>query len=164
MNTEKFEILNSIYKPLYEKTKLIQVELKKNNYKFEWGYFGQHYIRHNENWLLEYFPIPVIDIDGICELGIDLEHIFIEYKILKETAIEYDFNKLSKYKFEVYGVENYLNDFYNEKMNLNDIKSLILESEEREIGISIFLDVETSVEDILEIVKKIEIRHIKIVH
>jgi len=157
MNIEKFETLNSIYKPLHERAKSIINELKKNNYKFGWGYFGQHYIKHNNNWLVEYFPIPVIDVNGICEIGIDLEHIFIEYKMLKQTALKYDFNKLTKYKFEVYGVENYLNDFYNAEMDLNDIKSRISESEEKEVGISIFLDTETCFDDILVAIKDIEL-------
>jgi hypothetical protein len=157
MSIEKLETLNSIYKPLQERVKSIVNKLKSNNYNCEWGYFGQHYIKHNNNWLVEYFPIPVIDVIGICEIGIDLEHIFIEYKILKQTALKYDFNKLIKCNFEVYGVENYLNDFYNAKMDLNDINSRILESEEKEVGISIFLDSEASLEDILNAVKNIEL-------
>lgn len=157
MNIERFETLNSIYKPLHERAKSIIDELKKNNYKFEWGYFGQHYIKHNDNWLVEYFPIPVIDVNGICDIGIDLEHIFIEYKMLKQKALNYDFNKLTKYKFEVYGVENYLNDFYNAEMDLNNIKNRILESEEKEVGISIFLDTEACFDDILGAIKDIEL-------
>lgn len=156
MNIEKFELLNTIYKPLQERVKSIVYKLKSNNYRCEWGYYGQHYIRHNNNWLEEYFPIPVINVVGVCEIGIDLEHIFIEYKMLKQTALNYDFNRLIKYKFEVYGVENYLNDFYNTEMDLNGINSKILESEEKEVGISIFLDKEVSLEDILNAVKDIE--------
>lgn len=156
MNIEKFGLLNSIYKPLQEGVKSIVNKLKSNNYECEWGYFGQHYVRSNDEWLLEHFPIPVIDVNSICEIGIDLEHIFIEYKILRQTALNYDFNKLTKYKFEVYGVENYLNDFYNANMSLCDIRSRISESEEKEIGISIFLDIDTCLEDIFAIVKNIE--------
>jgi len=157
MNIEKIEELNSIYKPLYERTKSILDELKKNGYKCKWGYFGQHYIKHNNNWIVEYFPIPVIDVNGICDIGIDLDHIFIEYKMLKQTALECDFNKLTKYKFEIYGVENYLNDFYNAEMDLNNINSRILESEEKELGISIFLDIETCFDDILGAIMDIEL-------
>lgn len=156
MNIDKFELLNSIYKPLQERVKSIVNKLKSNNYKCEWSYFGQHYIKHNDDWCLEYFPIPVINVIGICEIGIGLEHIFIEYKMLKQTALNYDFNKLNKYKFEVYGVENYLNDFYNAEMDLNNIDSRILESKEKEVGISIFLEKEASLEDILIVVKDIE--------
>lgn len=155
MNIEKFETLNSIYKHLYEHTKSIVNELNKHNYICEWGYFGQHYIKHNKNWLLEYFPIPVIDVNGICDIGIDLEHIFIEYKLLKQTALKYDFNKLTKYKFEVYGSEDYLNDFYNAEMDLNSVKSRIMDSEENDIGISIFLDINANVKEIIDVIKDI---------
>lgn len=155
MNIEKFESLNSIYKSLYDHTKSIVNELKNNNYKCEWGYFGQHYIRYNDNWLLEHFPIPVIDVNGICDIGIDLEHIFIEYKILKQTALKYNFNKLTKYNFEVYGVKNYLNDFYNAEMDLNSIKKRIIDSEENDIGISIFLDKNFKSNEIIEVIKDI---------
>ncbi len=157
MNIEKIEELNSIYKPIYERTKSILAELKKNGYKCEWGYFGKHYIKHNNNWFVEYFPIPVIDVNSICEIGIDLEHIFIEYKMLKQTALKCDFNKFTKYKFEVYGVENYLSDFYNAEMDLNNINGRILESEEKEVGISIFLDIETCFDDILMAIRDIEL-------
>lgn len=154
--SSEFEILNNIYKPLYDYVKTTVDSLKSCGYKSEWGYYGHHYIRKNNDWALEYFPIPVIRVNGICDIGIDLNHIFIEYNLTKKAAIKYDFEKLKKYKFEIYGVEEYLDDFYNENMDFEGIKSRIDKSEETTIGISIFLNEKTCFEQILEVVKLIE--------
>ncbi len=152
----EFETLNNIYKPLYDYVKTTVDRLKSCGYKCEWGYYNYHYIRRNNDWALEYFPIPVIEVNGMCDIGIDLNHIFIEYKLIKKAALKYDFKKLKKYKFEIYGVEEYLDDFYNENMDFEGIKGRIDKSEETTIGISIFLNEKTPFEQILEVVKLIE--------
>ena len=145
------EILNNIYEPLNEcKTKIINY-LNLNRYSYKWGYYSGHYVKSNNKWLLEHFPIPVITVEDICDIRVDLAHIFIEGKLKRECALKFDFSLLKEYRFEVYGVQDYLNDFYNAGLSIEGIKDRILSSNEAEIGVSLFISHEGAIENILSI-------------
>lgn len=101
--------------------------------------------------MLEHFPIPVITVEDICDIGVDLAHIFIEGKLKRECALKFDFSLLKEYRFEVYGVQDYLNDFYNASLSIEGIKDRILSSNEAEIGVSLFISHEGAIENILSI-------------
>lgn len=148
MNTSQIELLNGIYKPLREYATQIIKYLKINDYRYKWGYYSGHYIRNNQEWILEEFPIPVITIEAVCEIGIDLSHIFMEGKLTREQAIKFDFSVLKDYKFEVYGIKDYLNDFYNENTELEGINDRIFSSSEDEIGVSLFVSHQEPIETI----------------
>ena len=150
------ESLNSIYKPLNDyKSKLIH-QLRLNGKHCEWGYYSGHFIRGGNDWLEEYYPIPVVSIAGIGDIGLDLEHIFIEGKMKREEALTFDFKMLEGYKFEVYGILNYLEDFYRKEMGVEAINKRILETEEKEIGISFFITYEEPIEVVLQVVNLLE--------
>lgn len=147
----QIEMLNSIYKPLNDcKTKIINC-LNLNGYGYKWGYYSGHYVKNNNEWLLEQFPIPVISVEEICDIGIDVIHIFIEGKLKRECALKFDFTLLKEYRFDVYGVEDYLNDFYNTGLSIEGIKEKILRSNEDEIGVSVFISHEEPIENILSV-------------
>lgn len=156
MDFNIFQELNSIYEPLHKSAISICNELKRMNYSVEWGYYGFHSVKYNNEYVTEAFPIPVITVKNICEIGINLDHIFIEGKLKIEDAINFNFTLLQDYTFEVYGIEDYLNDFYNENLDMAGIPSRIMESDEKEIGIQIFLRSDTAFSDIGEIVRKYE--------
>lgn len=147
----QLEVLNNIYKPLNEyKAKIINY-LNLNGYSYKWGYYNGHYVKNNNEWLLEEYPIPVITVEEICDIGIDVSHVFIEGKLKRECASQFDFTLLKEYEFEVYGVQNYLNDFYNIALSVEGIKDRILSSNEDEIGVSLFISHEESIENILSV-------------
>ena len=47
-------------------------------------------------------PIPVLSIVNICDIGIDVEHIFIEGKLSKADAKKFDFSLFDCYDFDIY--------------------------------------------------------------
>ena len=149
------ETLNRIYKPLYNHTKELITLLKTYHYEYKWGYYGQHYFRQEGEWQLEYYPIPVITIKNICDIGFDLTHTFIECKLSREAALELDYGVFKQYKFEVYGVGDYLNDFYNDKLLIDKVHDRIRGSKEQEIGISIMLNYLEDNQHLLEVVAKL---------
>lgn len=133
---EDIEVLNSIYRPICQKCKDIQDNLKDNGYESKKGFYNNHSVKDKSgNWIIEYFPIPVITVEQLCDICIDMKSIAIETKMKREKAIEFDFTRLLKYKFEVYGIEEYLNDFYNDTLTIEDIGKRIEMSREKEIGI-----------------------------
>ncbi|MGL4738210.1 MAG: DUF3201 domain-containing protein [Cellulosilyticaceae bacterium] len=145
----QLEVLNTVYKSLNTyKTDLINA-LNARGYSYKWGYYSGHYMRCDEKWMLEQFPIPVITVKGLCDIGMDLSHIFIESRLQREQALQFDFTILQKYKFEVYGTADYLNDFYNEDQDLGGIRERILDSMEQEIGISLLISYEECIDHIV---------------
>lgn len=94
----------------------------------------------NNEWVTEQYPIPVITVNQLGDIGIDLEHYFLELVLTRSQALNFDFNALSSYQFEVYGMEVYLNDFYNENIPLESIRTNILKSKELQIGVSIYFN------------------------
>ena len=65
-----------------------------------------------------------------------MNHIFYEIIISKEHALKIDFIQFDGVCFEVYGALDYLNDFYNNTMQISLIHERIHRSDEAEIGIS----------------------------
>ena len=151
-----FQILNDIYKPIYEYLQSLLKALKKSDYDYEWRFYNNHSIKKDNQWHLEYYPIPVVTVKDICDIGIDISHIFIEGKMKKEKAIGFDWKLISDYKFQVYGVEDYLNDFYNSSLKIDDITERIIQSNESEIGIEFYFRYLEEINIILELIKKLE--------
>ena len=134
MNNTAF--LNSIYQPLEEKQNKI-IRILKNIDNVKYGWYNGHYNKNNENkWIRNSFPIPEVNIMGLCDIEISFEKITVTTKLKRNVALEYDYNKLTNYEFEAYGVENYLSDFYSKNMSIQDLKGSIEHSSENEIGFS----------------------------
>ncbi len=100
--------LNELYKKLDDKAQEISQLLHCG-----FGYYNGHYHKNTAgNYEIDYFPIPVISVKGLCDIEIELSQISLTAKLSRETALSYDFEKLKSYNFEAYGVDNYLDDFY----------------------------------------------------
>lgn len=150
------EFLNDVYRQLDERSVRLSNLLSKLGYSVERGYFNQHTVTVDEEMLLEHYPIPVITIKDVCEIGLDIMQVSIEGRFYREEALNLDFSKLKKYKFECYGIENYLENFYEPGMALEDIAGSIELSEENEIGVNIILDGEPLTKEIIECIQLIE--------
>lgn len=159
MPIKDIELLNNIYKPLCEKSSYIEASLKANGYKIKKGFFNNHSIRDKtDNWITEYFPIPVLTVDQLCDICIDITSICIEAKLKREVALEFDFNEFLEFKFEVYGVLCYLTDFYNDTLPINTIHKSIEISDEKEIGLEFKIN-KNCTADILKIINILKKLH-----
>lgn len=145
--------LNHVYRPLENKLLELQSALANLPYKLRSGWFNGHYYRNCEGiWTRNAFPLPEVDVVNLCDIEIHFDHICITTKLHRKEALEYRFDVLSKYKFEVYGVKNYLLDFYREGLSRENIVYSILQSNEDEIGFSFILPLEGSIDHILSLV------------
>ena len=132
--------LNEIYKRLDKKAHDICQLLNST-----FGYYSGHYHKNEAgNYEPDYFPIPVISLNGICDIEIDLNQISITTKLTREDAISYDFEKLKSYSFEAYGVENYLEDFYVAGDTICDMKEKIQKSNEENVFFSFYFPFDVS--------------------
>lgn len=55
----------------------------------------------------ESYPIPVVEVRGFCDIEISFDKISVSAKLKREKALEYSYDKISRYPFEVDGQEMY---------------------------------------------------------
>lgn len=140
--------LNEIYKKLDEKAQEISKLLIGTV-----GYYNGHYHKNAlGNYEMDYFPIPVISVNGLCDVEVELNQISITTKLTRNKAISYDFEKVKSYNFEAYGVENYLTDFYLAGDTISGMVDKIKASKEENIFFSFYFPLEVSAGVVSELV------------
>ena len=153
MNREE---LNEVYKKLDLRMHKIAAPFTSlhKEYDFSCGYYNGHYHKATDGkYVMDYFPIPVITIKGLCDIEIDLDKVSISTKLKREVALSYEYEKLSGYKFEAYGVDEYLDDFYVEGNTYAELVKNVESSEEKEIGFSFMFSGEVDAEEIYKAVR-----------
>lgn len=131
--------LNAIYQRMEAKCREVCAAFVKvrSQFRISSAYFGGHYARNAQgSYEMDYFPIPVVTVKGLCDIEIGLEGINVSTKLKREAAIAFDYKQLVGQEFEVYGVEDYLNDFYRHGDCIETMLGRIKESEEKDIGFS----------------------------
>lgn len=148
--------LNTFYTRLESKV----IEIANDicvGFPLSWGWYNGHFHKdENEKWIREAFPIPVITIDGLCDIEININKITVSTKLSREKALEYHYERFKNAAFESYGIENYLLDFYTSDMVLDDLKDNILKSDENEIGFSFLFDFDEPIVNIKQMLHFIE--------
>ena len=91
----QIDMLNMIYEPIVNKKDELYNTLIEKGYNINWGYFTHHMLRRDNELFTELYPIPVLSIVNICDIGIDVEHIFIEGKLSKADAKKLTFRCLT---------------------------------------------------------------------
>jgi hypothetical protein len=107
----------------------------------------------DKSFVTEYYPIPVKSIINIGDIGIDIDNIWFEICLSKETAVSFNYSKiLGLYKFEIYGAEDYLFDLYNEYVNPLDIIRNIEFSKETKFCLLIYFNKDCDFDKIIEVI------------
>ena len=148
------QALNEIYYPLELKQAALVRALSHGGFGLESGWYNGHYhIDETGNWFRESYPIPVIDVKGLCDIEIPFDKITISTKLKRNAALTYSFEKFAGYEFEAYGVEDYLADFYHSGQILQELQENIRACTEKEIGFSFVFPFDVEEEQIFEFVK-----------
>lgn len=153
MNTKE---LNDFYCSLEKRKNSIISPFNKIHYifKYEVGYFNGHYTKDETGeYQMDYFPIPVISITGFCDIEINIDSISLSTKLTRVNALNFNYAKLQKYHFEVYGVKDYLSDFYLDGFTIDQLKNNILNSKEEEIGFAFTFDKNIDGDELYNFVK-----------
>lgn len=133
------ETLNAIYRPLETKRAAVQDALRPLGLRVASAYYNGHYQKDQDgDYVRNDYPIPVVEVTGLCDIEIEPDHLSVSAKLTRERALAYDFSHLRAYTYEVYGVQDYLTDYAGET-----VKDAILGSAEREIGFSFSFPFET---------------------
>ena len=148
-----FEQLNAAYAPLGCRASALKMSLEERGIPAVWNWYANHSTLIDGEYRLEEFPIPVVDVaggshNGGCDVGFHMDEIFLEFQMTCERAVGFDFGQLPQ-PFEVYGVEQYLYDFYRPGMDLDGIVSRIMDSGEKLVGVSLTLPGHTQTADLV---------------
>lgn len=137
----KRQELNEFYKKLDSKAAELAGPFNKIHriFNYKIAYFNGHYSRDEQGgYQMDYFPIPVISIENYCDIEIGIDGVSLSTKLKREDALKFDYIKLCDYKFEAYGVQDYLNDFYVEGNTVEQLIINIRKSQEKEIGFAFY--------------------------
>ncbi|BCN30909.1 hypothetical protein [Anaeromicropila herbilytica] len=139
-------ILNNVYSILEKKRVELKQTFQCQDFQLDIGYYNRHYHRNDKGkYEIEYYPIPVISVKGYCDIEIELDYISISTKLKREDVLIYEFSKLSEYRFEAFGVEEYLDDYYIEGLTYVKFKEKVRQSNEKEIGFAFFFESDVDV-------------------
>lgn len=140
--------LNAVYKKLDMKAREIG-----SAFHLPVRYYNGHYNKaENGEYEKAYFPIPEVNIMGLCDIEIGLDKISVATKLTRDRALVFDYSRIETYSFEVYGVDSYLEDFYVEGVTIPEMIDNIRKSGEENIGFSFCFPHETSADSIYEFV------------
>ena len=146
--------LNGIYKPIWDRANDIGGDLQDSSYSIKKGFFNNHSVKIDGNFVTEFFPIPVITIEGVGDIGVDLDHVWYEAVLSKDKALTIDYSSLAKeYNFEIYGSRDYLKDIYNGQTAISDIVPGIKDSPETDFCIQFYLEQSVTAGEIIAIIR-----------
>ncbi|MDE7438897.1 MAG: hypothetical protein K2N23_00045 [Clostridia bacterium] len=146
------EQLNGFYKNLDGKAEQIKDVLVKNGFKAEKKYYNGHYNKDaSGNYVMDYYPIPVIEVEGLCDIEIVGIHINISTKTSIKNAIQLNYENLSEYYYEVYGVVDYLSDYYRSGEDIVKLYKNLEACKETEIGFGFSFVNNTTADKILSV-------------
>ena len=144
--------LNEIYKPLCGRANDIMSQLRE--FECTYGFYDNHSHKNEQGeYVADFYPIPVISVKGICDIEIDFAEITVTAKLTKEKALSIDYSKTRN--LVVYGVEDYLTDYYTDGDNIETSKAKISESTETEFFYTFSFPSEAFTENITAFVIKI---------
>ena len=134
---EKRENLNKLYYPIHTRASEILKCFQFQDFEPVLGWYNFHFSKdENGEYQPDYFPMPVINLKGCCDIEIGFEQITVSAKLRREKALSYSFDDVKDVPFEAYGVEDYLADYYNSDMTIEQLYENIKNSAESEIGFS----------------------------
>lgn len=157
-NAERRKLLNALYEPLQKRADMLHGIIKKERLGLEIrrGFFGGHY-RKNERgeYALDYYPIPEIELRGLCDIEVGFFETGVTAKLEKTRLADFDAAKLAPYRFEVTGVEEWQIDLGDQ----SDFAAVIENAEdspETELFFCFSLDAEASGDEVVELIKRIK--------
>ena len=152
MDKALFQQLNQVYAPLHGRAVRLTQALSRNGIEAKWGWYANHSVKVDGEYQTEEFPIPVVEVPGLCEIGFNLDGCWLEFQLPRESALAFDWERLPEGS-EVYGVENYLMDFYHAGMDRAGIAARIAESTEPAVNTALAFPAGVELETLLAAVE-----------
>ncbi len=133
---EMHDVLNKLYVSANEMADF----LERTSVESDLQYVAGNYLKVGDSYALQAYPIPVILIKKKGNIGFNLDGIFFEFLVKKQTALTLDVERFSAlYALEVYGAEDSEAAYYHDGLSNDAFKARIEKSKENGFGISFYL-------------------------
>lgn len=147
--------LNEMYYRLQMKCNKLMYGLHHRIFETEWAWYNGHYYKNEEG---EYeraeYPIPVITVKGFCDIEINLDSVSLTTKRKRIDTLDYSFAKFAGTPFEVFSIEEYLDDnYFATGWDIEIFREKIRKSQEKELGFSFLFDFDIDGDSMYEFVK-----------
>ncbi len=154
MEREAINKVNELYRELELKKAKIVSAIFRGAFEIDSGWYSGHY-RKDENGklVIDAYPIPVVSVKGLCDIEVSFDGVSLTTKLKREDALSYSYDKIMGREFEAFGTEDYLNSFYEEGKTIEELKSNVSKSEEKEISFAFKIPEETGKDELYEFLK-----------
>ncbi len=152
MDKALFQQLNQVYAPLRGRAVCLTQALAQKGIAAKWGWYANHCVRVDGEYQTGEFPIPVVDVGDLCEIGFNLDDCWLEFQLPRAAALPFDWQRLPE-GAEVYGVEDYLLDFYRAGMDLAGTAARITASAEQAVSVALPFPADVEAETLLAAVE-----------
>lgn len=105
-------------------------------------FFKENYLHIDGQYRLQHYPIPIISVNEIGDIGYNLDQIFFEFALEKKDFLSKDLSDFINHynSLEIYGGHDCLIDF-NEKNDTPEmIRKKVQHSDETIIMLSVYFD------------------------
>lgn len=149
--------LNSIYSGLNCRAKALAEKIRSlTSVNVAVGFYNGHFERMGDGRLVSSeYPIPEVEVKGLCDIEFHLEHIVMTAKLAKKEALQVDPIFLKSLTVEVFGVENYLEDYYDPSIEWSESLAKLKNSRESEFFFSFKFPHNRRDEHLLEFIRRI---------
>ncbi|MDD6467333.1 MAG: hypothetical protein PUF50_04025 [Erysipelotrichaceae bacterium] len=145
---------NEAYAPIWKLSQELIEQLKNKEYVCRMDYQTRLSVKDEAgNQVTEYFPVPVIRVNEQLDVAIHPFGAMLTVVMSKETALRFRFQSLLPRYFEIHGMADPSLIFYQPNLSLDDIRNLIANSDEQEIGITFTLPLNEDVSDMIGLIE-----------
>lgn len=109
------------------------------------GWYNGHYRKGAGGaWQRESFPIPVIHVEGLCEVELPFESIAVTARLTRASALTYRFDRLADYDYELLSAEDMQTEYYHRGMSDSERQTRLEASHEPQLLITVHLPPDVS--------------------
>lgn len=105
--------LNALYEPLFHRAQALQQHLQEGLAlpPVCMGFYNGHHHRDEKGtFQKDLYPIPVLELKGLCDVEMDFDRISVTARCNKASALAFPFEDFLDLALEVFGVEDFLTD------------------------------------------------------
>jgi hypothetical protein len=146
--------LSEIYPPLEMKSFQILQGLQHRIFEPQLAYYSGHHRKSADGvHRIDYFPLPVITVDGFCDVVIDLDCVAVNSKLRRENALVFAYERLGAYEFEICGEDDNTIYHYQPHAETTPMQEAVLKSSEKIFKFSFCFDFDVDGDTMYEFVK-----------
>lgn len=146
--------LSEIYRPLELKSFQMLLGMQHRIFDPQLAYYSGHHRKSSDgSHRIDYFPLPVITVDGFCDVVIDLDCVTVNSKLRRETALAFTYEQLGIYEFEVCGEDDDTIYHHHPNADTAPVQETVLKSREKNFKFSFRFDFDVDGDTMYEFVK-----------